>query len=93
MINPNSQSNLSLVECQTLCKYTVGCHYFTYKIGSDFPCFMKLASGVKEWKKVTSYPVKMAYSGYAGCGKKYLIRNCNFLLNHLSVLYRLIYYL
>ena len=42
MIDPNVTSNMSLRECQTLCKLTIGCHFFTYKIGFINQCLLKL---------------------------------------------------
>ena len=67
IINPKFLSTLSLIECQTLCKHTIGCHFFTYKIGSDHPCFLKLASALNEWNKTPAYPVRMTYTGLPDC--------------------------
>lgn len=68
MINTKLLTTLSLIECQTLCKQTIGCHFFTYKIGSDHPCVLKLASALNAWNKITAYPARMTYSGPSDCG-------------------------
>ena len=85
MINPEALSNLNLIECQTFCKQTIGCHLFTYKLGSDHPCSLKLASAFIAWNKVPDYPVLMAYSGLSDCGNN-LIPNLKFLLKNVTII-------
>ena len=70
MIDPHVTSNMSLRECQTLCKLTIGCHFFTYKIGFINQCLLKLASAEDAWKDPSPYPDPSSYSGSTECGKK-----------------------
>ena len=77
MISPDTLPHLNLVECQNICQQTVGCYFFTYKMGSVDQCFLKLASGEKAWKERTGFPRTKAYSGSVDCGKKEVIV-CNF---------------
>ena len=69
MLDARSLLTKTLIQCQELCRLTLGCGYFSWINGPNKMCMLKLKQAVGSLIKKLTSPNVNVYSGPAYCGK------------------------